>query len=355
MSPDPRRADGRPRRAQGPQRRPVHPGQRVRPDRRRPHASRPARRSASSASPDAASRRWRRCWWACSRPTSGTVSFRGRDLWSMGPPKRRAAIGGKHRHDLPGPVDGPEPPAARPPDPAGPAGRARARGSAREREERVRELMSLVGLPRALADAPARPAVRRPAPTGRHRTGVGAGPGPGGRRRADQRAGRLGPRPDPQPSPGPEGAPGSGPGLRLARHPDGTADERPGDHDVPGPDRGGVPGGRGDRQGAAPVHAGAVLGDAGPAATRSTRSRWSARCPRRRVRPPAARSAPAAGRRATCARRRCRSSRPRQSRDTVSVAITLWRRAGRPGNWSPRRWPPCPTWPLTCGKPHHPP
>ncbi|WP_280890015.1 ABC transporter ATP-binding protein [Streptomyces sp. LBL] len=86
------------------------------------------------------------------RPTSGTVTFRGRDLWSMPAAERRAAIGGGAgmifqdpstalnrrlpvRRILRDPLDVHE------------------RGSRREREDRVQELMSLVGLPRALADA----------------------------------------------------------------------------------------------------------------------------------------------------------------------------------------------------------
>ncbi|GAA3822848.1 dipeptide ABC transporter ATP-binding protein [Streptomyces coacervatus] len=86
------------------------------------------------------------------RPTSGTVSFQGRDLWSMPPAERRAAVGGSTgmifqdpstalnrrltvRQILRDPLD------------------VHGRGTKPQREERVRELMSLVGLPRALADA----------------------------------------------------------------------------------------------------------------------------------------------------------------------------------------------------------
>ncbi|MFF4251946.1 oligopeptide/dipeptide ABC transporter ATP-binding protein [Streptomyces sp. NPDC001663] len=86
------------------------------------------------------------------RPTSGTVSFQGRDLWSMPPAERRSAVGGTTgmifqdpstalnrrlpvRHILRDPLDVHE------------------RGTRPQREDRVRELMSLVGLPRALTDA----------------------------------------------------------------------------------------------------------------------------------------------------------------------------------------------------------
>jgi peptide/nickel transport system ATP-binding protein len=86
------------------------------------------------------------------RPTAGTVSFQGRDLWSMSAAERRTAVGGTTgmifqdpstalnrrlpvRQILRDPLD------------------VHGRGTRARREERVRELMALVGLPRALADA----------------------------------------------------------------------------------------------------------------------------------------------------------------------------------------------------------
>ncbi|MFC8125248.1 oligopeptide/dipeptide ABC transporter ATP-binding protein [Streptomyces sp. NPDC057302] len=84
-------------------------------------------------------------------PTAGTVSFRGQDLWTMKPAERRAAIGRNTgmifqdpstalnrrltvRQILRDPLD------------------VHRVGTAAQRDVRVRELMSLVGLPKVLAD-----------------------------------------------------------------------------------------------------------------------------------------------------------------------------------------------------------
>ena len=80
------------------------------------------------------------------RPTAGTVSFRGREIWSMSSSARRTAIGSSIgmifqdpstalnrrlpiRRVLRDPLD------------------VHDAGTARERDERVRELLDLVGLP----------------------------------------------------------------------------------------------------------------------------------------------------------------------------------------------------------------
>ncbi|MFI1409334.1 oligopeptide/dipeptide ABC transporter ATP-binding protein [Streptomyces sp. NPDC020707] len=85
------------------------------------------------------------------RPTSGTVSLRGGDLWTMAPALRRTTVGAgigmifqdpstalnrrlTVRQILRDPLD------------------VHKRGTPAQREDRVRELMSLVGLPKALAD-----------------------------------------------------------------------------------------------------------------------------------------------------------------------------------------------------------
>jgi peptide/nickel transport system ATP-binding protein len=85
------------------------------------------------------------------RPTEGTVSFEGRDVWSMGDSERRKAVGSSIgmifqdpstalnrrlpvRQVLRDPLD------------------VHRAGTVEEREERVRELLDLVGLPAGVAD-----------------------------------------------------------------------------------------------------------------------------------------------------------------------------------------------------------
>ncbi|WP_049565284.1 oligopeptide/dipeptide ABC transporter ATP-binding protein [Streptomyces sp. SBT349] len=86
------------------------------------------------------------------RPTRGTVSYRGRDLWTMGPAERRETVGTRIgmifqdpatalnrrlpvRRVLRDPLD------------------VHRRGTPAQRDARVRELMALVGLPERVADA----------------------------------------------------------------------------------------------------------------------------------------------------------------------------------------------------------
>lgn len=86
------------------------------------------------------------------RPTSGTVSFRGRDLWSMSPEDRRATVGahtGMIFQDPSTALNRRLPVRRIVRDPLD----VHRRGTQAQRDDRVRELMDLVGLPRALGDA----------------------------------------------------------------------------------------------------------------------------------------------------------------------------------------------------------
>jgi len=86
------------------------------------------------------------------RPTSGTVTLAGRDLWTMGPAERRATVGegvGMIFQDPSTALNRRLPVRQILRDPLD----VHRRGTPAAREERVRELMSLVGLPSALAGA----------------------------------------------------------------------------------------------------------------------------------------------------------------------------------------------------------
>ncbi|MEV7191192.1 ABC transporter ATP-binding protein [Streptomyces sp. NPDC093510] len=85
------------------------------------------------------------------RPTTGTVSFRAHDLWKMTPAERRSSIGthtGMIFQDPSTALNRRLPVSRILRDPLD----VHRRGTPRERDDRVRELMSLVGLPKALAD-----------------------------------------------------------------------------------------------------------------------------------------------------------------------------------------------------------
>ncbi|MGW6196737.1 oligopeptide/dipeptide ABC transporter ATP-binding protein [Kribbella sp. NPDC055110] len=86
------------------------------------------------------------------RPTEGTAAFRGRDIWSMKPAERREAIGagtGMIFQDPSTALNRRLPVHRVLRDPLD----VHHRGTVAQRNERVRELMALVGLPRSVADA----------------------------------------------------------------------------------------------------------------------------------------------------------------------------------------------------------
>ncbi|HWD83006.1 MAG TPA: ABC transporter ATP-binding protein [Kribbella sp.] len=86
------------------------------------------------------------------QPSAGTASFRGRDIWSMKPAERREAIGtgtGMIFQDPSTALNRRLPVQRVLRDPLD----VHHRGTVAQRNERVRELMALVGLPRSVADA----------------------------------------------------------------------------------------------------------------------------------------------------------------------------------------------------------
>ena len=147
-----------------------------------------ARCWASSANPAAASPRWRRSCSACCAPTAGEVLVRRRDDRPAGP----AGAGAAHPADLPGPLFLAEP--------AQDASRdivslpLRVHGSATPplARRRSREMLDVVGLPRARRRRLSEPAVRRAAPARGDRARAGHEARDRDLRRADLGARRLG-------------------------------------------------------------------------------------------------------------------------------------------------------------------
>ena len=136
--------------------------------------------------------------------------------------------------------------------------------SRKDRYNRVRELLSLVGLnPNFINRYPPR-VLRRTATADRHGQGPGPAPGLHRRRRTHLGPGRLHPGPGGQPAGGPPRT------LRADLSPDrprpehGQAHQRPGGGDVSGQDRGAGRTGRTLRQPPAPLHPGPAFGRAHP-------------------------------------------------------------------------------------------
>ncbi len=158
--------------------------------------SRRARRSVWWGSRGAASRRSPGWWYACSKPSKGSIRVDGDDIAHL---SRRALRSMRRRVQIvfQDPYSSLDPRMTARAIVAEPL---RIAGRSREIGTRVPEVFALVGLgPEHEGRYPAR-ALRRPASAGRHRAGAG-GPARAARaRRAGHRARRLDPGPDPQPA-----------------------------------------------------------------------------------------------------------------------------------------------------------
>ena len=257
--------------------------------RRRRVASRSAgaRRSASSASPAAASRRWRAASCGCSTRPSGTITFEGRDITTLSRTDMRP-IRREMMMIFQDPVRVAEPAQARRLHRRRGARRPQVGHRRGDQAPRAGAARGRRPQPRALQPLPAR-VLGRPAPAHRHRPRARREPEADRLRRARLGARRLGAGPDPQPAQGPAGR--VRPHLHLHRpRPQRRALHlRPRDGDVPRQ-------GRRDRR-------------RRTTSTRSRSIRTPARCSRpcrSRIRGSAARASRSCSR-ATC---RTRSTRP---------------------------------------------